>query len=98
MLLIVRITVKKILIFSLILIGADFNSITWTEPDYITEDTKDLNFLPGDYELDTFTMSRNNEDISKNYFGYMSKDLNGRTSKTILLISVFEVAAQQIWF
>ena len=33
----------------------------------MAEDTRDLSFLPGDYELDTFTVSRINEDISMNY-------------------------------
>ena len=28
-----------------------------------------MSFLPGDYELDTFTVSRNIEDVSINYFG-----------------------------
>ena len=28
-----------------------------------------MSFLPGGYELDTFTVSRNNEDVSINYFG-----------------------------
>lgn len=36
--------------------------------NYITEDTNDSTFLPGDYELYTFTMSRKNEDVSINYF------------------------------
>ena len=51
---------------NLIVIGRDFNSKTGTEPDYITEYTRDLSFLPEDYELDTFTVSRNNEDVSIN--------------------------------
>ena len=34
------------------------------------EDTKDLSFLPGNYELELFTVSRNNENVSINYFGH----------------------------
>ena len=57
---------RKLSSSNLILIGRDFDSRTGTEPDYVTEDTRDSNFLPGDYELDTFTVSRNNEDVSMN--------------------------------
>ena len=32
-------------------------------------DTKNLN-LSGDYAIDTFTVSRNNEDVSINYFSH----------------------------
>ena len=60
---------KKFCPSDLILIGGDFNSRTGTEPDYITEDTRDLSFLSADYELETFTVSKNNEDVSINYFG-----------------------------
>ena len=42
---------KKFSSSDLILIGADFNSRTENKPDYITEDTRDLSFLPVDYEL-----------------------------------------------
>ena len=54
----------------------------------MAEDTRDLSFRPGDYELDTFTVSRINEDISMNYFGEQLlrlriaaklRILNGRT-------------------
>ena len=31
-------------------------------------DARDLRFLSRDYELDTFTVSRNNKDVSINYF------------------------------
>ena len=51
------VAVKKVLLFKL------------TEPDYIIDDIRDLSFLPGDSELDIFTVSRNNEDVSINYFG-----------------------------
>ena len=73
---------------NLILLGGDFNKRTGTEPDSITEDTRDLSFLPCDYELDTFTVSRNKEDVSINYFGQQLlklriaaklRILNGRT-------------------
>lgn len=37
----------------------DFNSRTGTELDCITEDTKDLTFLPADYELEIFRVSGN---------------------------------------
>ena len=79
---------KKFCSSDLILIGGDFNSRTGTEPDYITEDTRDLRFLSADYELDTFTVSKNNEDVSINYFGQQLlklcvsaklRILNGRT-------------------
>ena len=52
-----------------VFIGEDFNGRTGTEPNYITEDIRDLSFQPGDYELGTFTVSRNNEDVSLNHFG-----------------------------
>ena len=54
------------------LIFGNFNSRTGTETDYITEDTRDMSFLPGDYELDTFTVSRNNIDVSINYFDQLN--------------------------
>ena len=38
-----------------IIIGGDFNSRIGTKADLITEDKKDLDFLPESYELDTFT-------------------------------------------
>ena len=57
---------KKISSSDFILIRGDFNSRTETEPDYITENTRDMNFLSGVYKLDTFTVSRNNEDVSIN--------------------------------
>ena len=38
----------------------------WMIP-YVSEDTKYLTFMPGDYELRTFTVSRNNEEVSINY-------------------------------
>ena len=60
---------KKFSSSDLILIGGYFNSRAWNEPDYITEDTRNMSFLPGDYEPDKFTVSRNNEDVSINYFG-----------------------------
>ena len=34
---------------------------------YVSEDTKYLTFMPEDYELRTFTVSRNNEEVSINY-------------------------------
>ena len=89
-----------------ILIVGDFNSRTGTEPGYITEDTRDLSFLPGDYELDTFTVPRNNEDVSIMFFGQQLpkfsiearlRILNGRTRgdcKSISLTLVFKGAAQ----
>ena len=46
------------------------NSGTETDPDYITEDTEDLNFLSGDYELDTFAVSRINEDHLIKYLAF----------------------------
>ena len=52
----------------------------------MAEDTRDLSFLPGDYELDTFTVSRINE-------GSLMVE-QGVTSKTISLTSVFKGAAQ----
>ena len=39
----------------------DFNSRIGTKADFLVEDTKDLDFLPEGYELDTFTAHRNNE-------------------------------------
>ena len=54
---------KKFLSSDLVLIGECFDNKTGTEPDYIAEDTKDLNFLSGDDELDTFTVFRNHEDL-----------------------------------
>ena len=51
-------------------------------------DARDLRFLSRDYELDTFTMSRNNKDVSINYFSQQLlklciaaklRVLNGRT-------------------
>ena len=51
---------------------SSFNSRTGTETDYITEDTRDMSFLPGDYELDTFAVSRNNIDVSINYFDQLN--------------------------
>ena len=78
--------IKKSSYSDLILIGGDFNSKTGTDPDYVNEDARDMSSLPGDYELDTFTMSRNNEDVSINYFGQRKlciaaklRILNGRT-------------------
>ena len=44
-----------------IIIGGDFNSRIGTKADFLTEDTKDLDFLTEGYELDTFTTHRNNE-------------------------------------
>ena len=85
----------------------NFNSRTGTEPDYIT-DTKNLN-LSGDYAIDTFTVSRNNEDVSINYFGHQLLKLciatklrilnyliveQGVTSKVISLTLVFEGLVQ----
>ena len=61
---------KKFSSSYLILVSGNFNSRTGTEQDYITEDTKNFDFLPGDYERDTFTVSRNNEDVLINYFGH----------------------------
>ena len=61
---------KKFSSSYLILISGNFNSRTGTEQDYITEDTKKFDFLPGGYERDTFIVSRNNEDVSINYFGH----------------------------
>ena len=60
---------KKVSSSDLILIGGDFNSRTTTESNCITEDTRHMSFLLGDYELETFTVSRNNEVVSINYFG-----------------------------
>ena len=60
---------KKFSSSDLILIGWIFNSRIRTEPEYITEDARNSSFLPRDYELDTFTVSRNNEDISIKSFG-----------------------------
>ena len=57
---------KKLLSSDLILIGGHFNSKT----GYITEDSKDITFLLEDYELDRFTVSRNNEHVSINYFDH----------------------------
>ena len=53
---------KKFSSSNLILIGTDFNSRTGT-----TRNTRDLSFLPGDYDFGTFTVSRNN--VSINHFG-----------------------------
>ena len=49
---------KKFSSSGLILIGGNFNSRTGTELDYVTEDTKHLNFLAGDCEIDTITVSK----------------------------------------
>ena len=79
---------KKFSSSDLISIGGYFNSRAGNEPDYITEDTRNMSFLPGDYEPDKFTVSRNNEDVSINYFGQQLlklciaaklRILNGRT-------------------
>ena len=40
-----------------------------TKVDFIVEDRKDLDFLPEGYELDTFKMHRNNDDVSLNSYG-----------------------------
>ena len=47
-----------------IIIGVDFNSRIGTKADFLVEDRKDLDILPEDYELDTFTTHRNNWYIS----------------------------------
>ena len=36
--------------------GGFFNSKTETDPDYITEDTKYLNILPEDVEIDIYSV------------------------------------------
>ena len=70
------------------LIGGGFNSRTGTDPNYINQDKRDLSFLPGDYELDAYAVSRNNEDVSINCFCQQLlkhcitaklRNLNGRT-------------------
>ena len=50
--------------------GGKLNSGTESDPDYITDVTEDLNFLYGDYELDTFAVSRSNEDHLINYLAF----------------------------
>ena len=60
---------KEFLSSDLNLIGVkDFYGRTGTEAEYITEDTQDLTFLSLDSEFDTFTISRNNGNVSINYF------------------------------
>ena len=49
----------------LTLISGDFNSRTGTEPDYITEDTHDLNSLPGDHEFDPAMPLKTNNNVHK---------------------------------
>ena len=70
------------------LIDGGFNSRTGTDPNYINQDKRDLSFLPGDYELDAYAVSRNNEVVSINYFCQQLlkhcitaklRNLNGRT-------------------
>ena len=51
-----------------IIIGGDFNSTIVTKAGFIVEDGKDLDFLPEDYELGTFTTHKNNEDVSLNSY------------------------------
>ena len=79
---------RKFSASDLMLIGGDFDSRTGTDPDYINQDKSDLSFLSGDYELDAYTVSRNNEDVSINYFCQQLlkhcitaklRNLNGRT-------------------
>ena len=73
-----------------VIIGGDFNSRTGTLTDYAKDHEKDINFLnlPNDYTLDTFTRTRNNQDIHINAYGEKLIDfaistkmriLNGRT-------------------
>ena len=70
---------KKFSSSDLILAGGDFNSRTGTEPD-----TRDLSFLQGDYELDTFTVSRSFNKlfwlaITETLYCNWTKILDGRT-------------------
>ena len=53
-----------------VIIWGGFNSRIGTKADFIAEYGKGLDFLPEGYQLDTFTTSRNNEDVSLNFALY----------------------------
>ena len=52
----------------IIFIGGDFNSRVGTRDDLIIESENDLDYLPQDYEIDSITSIRNNQDISINEY------------------------------
>ena len=52
--------------------------------DFITENEKDLNYLPQDYEFDSIRSVRNNQDTSVNECGQQLLDLCIRTKLRIL--------------
>ena len=66
----------------MVFVGSDFNSRIGTQNDFITENEKDLNYLPQDYELDTIRSVRNNQDTSVN--GQQLLDLCIETKLKIL--------------
>ena len=59
----------------MIFVGGEFNSRIGTQNDFITENEKDLNYLPQDYELDSIRLVRNNLDPSVNEHGQQLLDL-----------------------
>ena len=68
----------------IIFIGGDFNSRIGTHDDFISENEKDLTYLPQDYELDSITSVRNNQDVSINDYGVQLLDLCIATKLRIL--------------
>ena len=76
----------------IIFIGGDFNSRVRSQDDFIIESENDLDYLPQDYEIDSITSLRNNQDISMNGYGQYLLDLctgarlrilNGRTRRDL---------------
>ena len=72
----------------IIFIGEDFNSRVGTQDDFFTESENDLAYLSQNYEIDSITSIRNNQNISINHYGQQLLDLciagklrilNGRT-------------------
>ena len=59
----------------IIFIGEDFNSRVETRDDFIIESKNNLDYLLQDYEIESITSIRNNQNISINDYGQQLLDL-----------------------
>ena len=68
----------------MIFVGGDLKSRLGTQNDFITENEKDLNYLPQDYELNTIRSVKNNWGTSVIEYGLQLLDLCIETKLRIL--------------